>query len=195
MAHCAGSVREMRDWKRPMSRFAVFLLIAFAVPQLAAGSGLESQLEAANKECVEHISSLQGRFEFWRWISIVVTIVGGAVASLSGLKAGNSEPTEGRRWGYLALVAGALAAAAPLLPKAEEFRSQAIQADRHYVVGLKVQRQLDSLDPDGKFKTNATKYAIARFTDCVARAPSSEVPDLPEDAATSSDKILRLPPG
>jgi hypothetical protein len=155
--------------------------LCFAASMLMADS-LEERLDAARRECEQRMSGLRTEAAKWRWIGGGFAALGGVTASLTGLTAGLTAQSQARRrWGYVALVSGALAAASPFLPQAEEFRRVLLLADRHYVVGLKVQRQLSELDPARSFRREVGKYAISRFTECIAEEPPKEVPDLPED--------------
>lgn len=141
---------------------------------------VEMQLELARVECGNHMAGLRKKTAIWRWVGVGIAALGGLTASVAGLTASRSERLRTRkRWGYLALVSGALAAASPFLPKGEEFRASLLRSDKHYIVGFKVQRQLPSLDPAKSFRQEGAKYALARFTDCLAEEPSEDVPDLP----------------
>jgi hypothetical protein len=159
---------------------AAILVGALAlIPAEALADNLEKQLSMAGQECSQHINALRVKADTWRWIMVAIAAVGGMSASLTGLKASIAPVKTRRRWGYVALVSGALAAISPFLPKAEEFRNRIVLSDRHRIVGLKVQRQLAYLDPKLPFRMEAAKYAMARFTDCIGEEPPQEVPDLP----------------
>jgi MFS family permease len=148
--------------------------VALAGDIVKRGQGLEG----AKKECVAHLAALNSKAETWRWIAVALAALGGGIASFSGVRAGLSKRDVARKWGYAALVSGVLAAVSPFLPKSEGFRDRLTQSDRHYIVGLKVQRQLDGLEP-GLVQAEAANYAMARFTDCLAEDPPKAVPELP----------------
>jgi hypothetical protein len=160
------------------------------IAPLAFGNDQDDRVEDARRECVAHIADLHSSAQTWRWVAIVVAVLGGVTASLTGLKAGLSEPQVGRKWGYAALVAGAIAAASPLLPKTEEFRGKIAASDRHYIVGLKVQRQLHTFDAERSFQTFSANYAISRFTDCLADSPGDRVPDLPKNTGLQEEMVV-----
>jgi hypothetical protein len=156
--------------------FAGMLGIA---PSVLLADEVEKQLSTAGRECSQHIEALRTKADTWRWVTVAIAAIGGMTASLTGLKAGLSKSNTRRRWGYAALVSGILAAVSPLLPKTDELRTQLVLSDQHRIVGLKVQRQLADLDPKLAFRSEAAKYAMARFTDCIAEEPPKEIPNLP----------------
>jgi hypothetical protein len=176
----------------PHAMKAILLAGCLCFSPLAFGSEQDAGVHDARRECAAHMADLRMSAQTWRWVSIFVAVLGGVTASLTGLKAGLSEPEVGRKWGYAALVSGAIAAASPLLPKTEEFRDKLAASDRHYVVGLKVERQLDVFDSESPYRTNSANYAIARFTDCLADSPADSIPDLPK--STDEVEVQRLPP-
>lgn len=163
-------------------RTALLSIALFLSPSVSFGQTVETQLDPARQQCEAHLGKLRQKAEFWRWIGAGIAGLGGVVAAGTGLVASRSQKTELRKkLGYLALISGGLAAASPLLPREVDIGKDLSLADKHYIVGLKVQRQLPDLDPERRFRRDVAKYAMARFTDCIAEDPRQEVPDLPRD--------------
>jgi hypothetical protein len=161
---------------------AVCLAAGFAArpPVLGASLDVGSQLTVAREQCEARLQTDRRNVEVWRWVSILAAVIGGLAAAGSGQQAGRSEGKAGRVWGAIAVVAGATAAASPLLPKADEYQRRLAVADRHYIVGLKVERQLPAAGASTAFRQTLVGYSLARYTECLSVAPPEEVPDLPK---------------
>ena len=158
----------------------VGLAVAATLLAAAPALSLSGSLASAERQCAIRIESLQTQADRRRLIGICVAAVGGLVAAGTGLRAGLTEKSISQKWGVLALIAGVLSAVSPALPRAEDIHVKVLLADRQHTVGLKMERQLDYLDPNGAFRTHTEQYAIARFTECLAEEPAKEIPDPPK---------------